>query len=406
MRGRTSTKVLSATTIALLLAEVFVLTFPTVSSASAAVYVDPVNNVFYFDGVSISFRFNVTVWVSGVSNLAGWQVRVGYDSSMLNCTRTWQPTWDSQYVFYGRNTFPMMALDSGYVLLGDVLIPLRQSAFAGTGKLCILEFAMTAEPSGGQRLSSALDITNLTSLWDPLTNEIPAARKNGSYFCYPGRGAPISSFQQFLESNPNVKMILPSDFINKPLGCGPAMASDLIASEFIYERLQSAIQGLDTDPSFVNQTQGKVIGSEGTGIVSFGGPFVNLVVSYAESGSTAQQDRAPIEFFLGGDLFGFRFSNGTDIPGAQLNVSSINHDKDMFVIEFYRDGDGRYIMLCYGLGWKGTYAAGEYFNDVIYANLQSHKESWTVVRWEDTNGDGLVSAPNAWDSYSVVAEGN
>lgn len=88
----------------------------------------------------------------------------------------------------------------------------------------------------------------------------------------------------------------------------------------------------------------------------------------------------------------------------QGGVASTN--QDMFVIETFRDGDGRYIMLCYGFGWEGTYAAGKYFDAVIYPNLASQSESWIIVKWFDTNGNGFVNGPNDGDTYTVIAQGN
>jgi hypothetical protein len=78
----------------------------------------------------------------------------------------------------------------------------------------------------------------------------------------------------------------------------------------------------------------------------------------------------------------------------------------MFVIESDRDADGKYVMFTYGFGWKGTYAAGKYFDAVIYPSLQAHTESWIMVRWKDTNGDGFVNTPGAGDSYFAIATGN
>jgi hypothetical protein len=77
----------------------------------------------------------------------------------------------------------------------------------------------------------------------------------------------------------------------------------------------------------------------------------------------------------------------------------------MFVIEAYKDGSNRPIMLCYGFGWKGTYAAGKYFDQVIYPGIDSYTSSWVIVHWEDTNGDGFVNPPNDGDSYTVIATG-
>lgn len=393
------------TMIALLLVEMLVLTLPRAVAISTEVYVYPSQNVFYYGGASIGFRFNLTVWVNNVSDLATWQVQMSYDSFVINCTRVWQPTWDDRYVFYGRTTYPVISFNAGYVLLGDVLVPWNQSKFAGAGKLCIIEFQIIRKPLAGGELSSMFNITNSTFLLDSQRIEIPTVKTDG-YYGYIDRSVPISRFQEVFASNPDARMIYPSNSSDKPLGVAPAMVSDWTASAFILVRLQNVSEGMDIDKDFVNQTTGRVYGSNGTAVVSFGGPCVNLVVMYAENGSTAEEDRAPIKFYSSGALFSFRFANGTAIPAAQLNEIYINYNEDMFVIESYRDADGKYIMFAYGFGWKGTYAAGKYFDAVIYPSLQVHTESWIIVRWEDTNGDGFVNTPGAGDSYVVIATGS
>jgi hypothetical protein len=83
----------------------------------------------------------------------------------------------------------------------------------------------------------------------------------------------------------------------------------------------------------------------------------------------------------------------------------INSNMDMFLIESYRDGDGRYILLCYGFGWKGTYAAGKYFDTEIYPNIGSYPCAWIIVKWEDTNGNGFVNTAADGDTYTVIATG-
>jgi hypothetical protein len=89
-----------------------------------------------------------------------------------------------------------------------------------------------------------------------------------------------------------------------------------------------------------------------------------------------------------------------------MSASALNGNQDFFVIETFMDGAGRYQLLCYGFGWEGTYAAGKYFNEVIYPNLASQSESWIIVKWFDANGNGFVDGPNQGDTYTIIAEGN
>jgi hypothetical protein len=78
----------------------------------------------------------------------------------------------------------------------------------------------------------------------------------------------------------------------------------------------------------------------------------------------------------------------------------------MFMIERYIDGEGRLVTLCYGFGWQGTYAAGKFFEEELFPNLATYTNSWIIVKWEDSNGNGFVDLPWEGDNYTVVAEGN
>jgi hypothetical protein len=212
----------------------------------------------------------------------------------------------------------------------------------------------------------------------------------------------LSSFNLQFATN-NVKVIYPSDNSTKPLGCVAAWVSDWTSSAFVTTKLQHYTEGLDINSSFVDPTSGSPLGVSGIGIVSFGGPVVNPVVKYAEGSGTPSENRAPIKFYSDAGIFYFQHSNGSSITGANLPASVINNNQDMFIIEVYLDGGGRYIMLSYGFGWKGTYAAGKYFDTTIYPNLASYTISWIVVKWQDTNGDSFVNNPGDGDTYTVIS---
>lgn len=215
----------------------------------------------------------------------------------------------------------------------------------------------------------------------------------------------IADFDTCFVTNQDLRMIYPSDGAEKPLGCCAAAVSDWLSSAFFFVELQGVKEGLDTDGSFIDQATGVALGEPDTGVISLGGPSVNPIAMYAEAESTPLEDRAPIQFHSEGDVFYFRSRDGTDIPGASLPIGVINVDMDIFVIETYVDGGDRYILLSYGFGWKGTYAAGKYFNTVVHPNLESYTYSWIIVKWEDTNGDGFVNTEIDGDSYTLIASG-
>ena len=213
----------------------------------------------------------------------------------------------------------------------------------------------------------------------------------------------ISEFPTFFAGQ-QVRMIYPTENETKPLNCSPAMLSDWLASAYIDTKLGDVVEGLDTDPTFVDQTSGAPQGPTFTSIVSFGGPVCNPLLKYAETNTTPPTDRAPIKYHSEGGNCSFRLSDGSAIPGASLPLSDLD-DRDMFVIEVYDDGLGRHLMYCYGFGWKGTYAAGKYFDTTIHPDIESHTYGWIIVEWEDTNGNGFVNTETNGDTYTVVATG-
>lgn len=91
----------------------------------------------------------------------------------------------------------------------------------------------------------------------------------------------ICSFDMLLAHN-HTHVIYPSEDPTKPLSRHWASTSDWTASAFLTTKLTNCTEGFDTDSNFVNQTSGKPTGAQGTGIVSFGGPIVNVPVYYYE----------------------------------------------------------------------------------------------------------------------------
>jgi hypothetical protein len=181
------------------------------------------------------------------------------------------------------------------------------------------------------------------------------------------------------------------------------MLSDWQASAYITTKLVDYSEGLDTDEAFIDQITGETTAAPLRGLVSFGGPFVNPLVKRAESMETPPSDRAPIKFHQENGTYYFQKVNGVSIPGAQLSQSDVNTDQDLFVLESFRDSEGRYNLLCYGFGWKGTYAAGKYFHSEMYPELEAFPYNWIIVKWEDTNGDEFVNGPGDGDTYTVIA---
>jgi hypothetical protein len=137
---------------------------------SSKIYFDPSDYFLDAASAAVGYRFNVTLRVHNVEDLACWQVRMYYNDSIINVTRWFEPTWDPEYVFYGRSTMalptpPDYVYDhwgpgTGSAMVCSMLFPWppEQPSFYGDGKLCIFEFEVLAVPSVGQNYSCSLNV--------------------------------------------------------------------------------------------------------------------------------------------------------------------------------------------------------------------------------------------------------
>lgn len=150
--------------------------------SAVEIYLSPSDNTFNTTTSPLGFKFNVTAWVENVTDLFAYQVRVYYNRTMINATAAWIPTWNPQWVFYGKTSMRLTPVfKTNYTQVGDVIYD--DNTFAGTGQLAIFEFQIIKSPSKMGDLSCTLGIDNMdTYLIDSSgIDEIPALKTNGSY---------------------------------------------------------------------------------------------------------------------------------------------------------------------------------------------------------------------------------
>lgn len=148
-----------------------ILSIKEVRAATTSAYVDPAEIVLDpATNGTIGTKFNVTVWVTGVDDMSTWQLKMSYNHSMINITRWFEPTWDANYVFYGKTTLPVptppgvryqyVSPTEGWVGVGSALFPYPSpgGGFTGDGLMCILEFNVTATPPEGELYTTELKI--------------------------------------------------------------------------------------------------------------------------------------------------------------------------------------------------------------------------------------------------------
>jgi len=166
-------KTLLKTAIAPILAMLIIGLLPLtmVHAAATEVYVDP-SSITYDTGTAyVGKLFQVSVWVRGVDDMKTWQVKMLFDSSVINVTRWIEPTTNSSYVFYTNGTLPVPAPPkvsytqvnptTATLGVGSAMFPAPAvgGGFTGTGLLCILEFEVKRLPSKFETLTSQLNET-------------------------------------------------------------------------------------------------------------------------------------------------------------------------------------------------------------------------------------------------------
>jgi len=139
------------------------------------------NFKFYTNTTSIGSRFNITINAYNVADLQTYQICLEYNSTFLNATRVWIPTWEKEWVFYGKKTIGIQPIfGSNYVRISDT-IQGNYPTFSGNGILCIIELEIIYAPTTGE-ISCNLNINNKdTFLLNSNKSEIPAIKNDGYY---------------------------------------------------------------------------------------------------------------------------------------------------------------------------------------------------------------------------------
>lgn len=121
----------------------------------------------------ISETFTINATVANVTDLYSWQIKLYFNTTVLNCTEAWYP---SDHVFAGKNFVsvdPSINNTAGYIVYGSTLIG-SELGFNGTGTLCQIEFNATGTGETALNLSE-----EYTYLLDSNTESIPAELQNG-----------------------------------------------------------------------------------------------------------------------------------------------------------------------------------------------------------------------------------
>jgi len=162
------------------------------------------------------------------------------------------------------------------------------------------------------------------------------------------------------------------------VSCSAEASYDIVASGVVYGLLtnpQTQCFTSDADlllPSGALNTS--VIAS--SAVVLVGGPCaMKSVQHYEDAGLT------PLKFAT--NVTHFMFVSRAGVVVAALSRTAAESGReDMFVVEVLVDGTNLVLVL-YGFTWKGTWASGVYFKEVIAKNLGGFSGDVYVFHWVD-----------------------
>jgi len=177
----------------------------------------------------------------------------------------------------------------------------------------------------------------------------------------------------------------------------PEAAYDAIAAGMIYglskkaqHQVFTAKKGWLLDQGRVNSTSIK-----NSVVVFFGGPCTQASVDYYE-----KEGFTLVKFDFNSSHYEFVNQTGSLIAALSREVVNSGHE-DLFVIEIFSDEDN-VILVIYGFNWKGTWAGGTYFKEVLSNNLNRYSKTCYVFHWIDDAGqDGIPQSAEISLEYSA-----
>jgi hypothetical protein len=158
--------------------------------------VTPTNNDYIYPDDPVGSRFNITVmWTdqAPLVSVYAWQVILQLnDTTLLNCTRAWVPTWNANYLLVsmlpneidatsGEGTGEISAMGSGKGAVSPVS--------SASAMLCIFELEIMRNPTTPEAIYCSLTIDNADTQWSPDGGVWNDPIRTGGMFTY-SRAAP------------------------------------------------------------------------------------------------------------------------------------------------------------------------------------------------------------------------
>ncbi|RLI83127.1 MAG: hypothetical protein DRP01_09325, partial [Archaeoglobales archaeon] len=159
------------------------------------IWTEPATISYTTETMPASGRFNVSFWIETDIGIGGVQITPIFEHDVINVTRWFEPTWDTNYIFFGKTTSALPTPPTtGYTQInathskakqGVSLFPAppSQEPFTGTGLVYILEFEIVDIPGKYETLDSWIDIDNAeTYVMAANGTQITDFQKDSAYY--------------------------------------------------------------------------------------------------------------------------------------------------------------------------------------------------------------------------------
>jgi len=124
-------------------------------------YAVPDTLIFQTDVTPVGTLFNVTAWGSVVLGTSAWNMKMGFDATMLQCLGANYTAGATSEFFSGHQTVPgiLPVIDNslGTVYWSEALSGLTDSVGPATGSLFYATFNITSAPTAGTNLTCHID---------------------------------------------------------------------------------------------------------------------------------------------------------------------------------------------------------------------------------------------------------
>ena len=144
---------------------------------------------FKFSNRTVGTKFLANITITNVTWLAGWQINITYNPTLLNISNSADIFLPSNHIFNGfdpRAAAKTINNTVGYAMWACAIGPSSpRNHFNGSGTICQIFFTIIKTPGEGEKLSCNLILDKVgmfpTRLVDPDAKDIPFTEQNGYY---------------------------------------------------------------------------------------------------------------------------------------------------------------------------------------------------------------------------------